>query len=629
MSFRAARTGGALAILVGAVALAAPAAAAHPPEQHIAQRASYVSPVQQLRSMLAVGGLLPEARIGDSCGDDGMALIYPCENVDLESFLPLPLLGGVTGNDIWGWTDPQTGREYALIGTSTSTGFVDVTAPKDPMLVGVLPTAANPAPDFVLWRDIKVYKDHAFIVSEISGSGMQVFDLTRLRDESGILTEDAFYDKVSNTHNIAINEETGYAYLVGSTVGGPPDEEICEADGNGTAAVEGGGLHMVDIRDPLNPTFAGCALHQGVDPDTGDSNNYVHDAHCIVYDGPDSDYTGREICVGSNENAVVIYDVTDKANPVVVSETTYPTDAYTHQGWLTEDRKYFLFGDELDEGVASSGTPPGGGNVPNTTTYIMPVDDLDDPGEVKAYMHESNTIDHNMYVHGNHVYQSNYQEGLRILEFDNASLGAGELTEVAFFDVLPGADTNDFAGSWSNYRFPGSGTTVISAIEEQQNGIFVLKPTVSPDFGSGGGGSGGGSGEDGGSGQGAGDQEVPGPAEGPCANELIGGKGSQQLKGTKGSDRIAGKGGRDRLKGRGGDDCIRGGGGKDRIKGGGGDDEIRPGRGKDRIKGGGGDDEIRAARGGRDRVNCGSGDDVAFAHAKKDRVARNCETVKT
>jgi hypothetical protein len=37
--------------------------------------------------------------------------------------------GNVRGNDIWGWTDPLDGREYALVGRNDGTAFVDVTDP--------------------------------------------------------------------------------------------------------------------------------------------------------------------------------------------------------------------------------------------------------------------------------------------------------------------------------------------------------------------------------------------------------------------------------------------------------------------------------------------------------------------
>jgi choice-of-anchor B domain-containing protein len=386
--------------------------------------------------------------------EGGSAGPYPCEGVDLESFVPLPLMGVGSGNDIWGWEDPETGREYALMGTATGTGFIDVTDPKDPVVLGNLPTRGTP--DFILWRDIKVNNDHAYIVSEISGSGLQVFDLTRLRDADGsgppqIFTADASYDEFSFAHNIAINEDTDTAYVVGS--------DTC------ASSAEHGGLHMVDISEPLEPTFVGCAVI-----DDPPENNYVHDVECVIYEGPDSAYQGREICFGSNEDVVAIYDVTDRDNPELLSQTGYPTAAYTHQGWLTPDQRYFIFGDELDEST---------GTVPNTATYILDVTDLDNPPEPKVHLHDTAAIDHNLYIHGNHIYQSNYAAGLRILDYDDDSLAAGELNEIGFFDVVPHVDVAEFVGTWSNYRFD-SGTTVVSTIENALSGMFVLRAHEQP-----------------------------------------------------------------------------------------------------------------------------------------------------
>ncbi len=437
----------ALVFAVLAAVTAAPAAAHNMyPTQHAEQQLSLEDalPGVALDSPLQVA-------TAQRC-ENGMAGPYPCKNVDLAGAVPLPMLGGATGNDIWGWTDPQTGHEYAIMATSNSTGFVDVTDPQNPTLVGVLPTKGTP--DMVLWRDVKVDGNFAFIVSEITGSGMQVFDLTQLRDAGSgpkVFAEDAWYEEVSNTHNISINEETNFAYLVGTNTCGENEEN--------------GGLHMVDIANPLEPKFLGCAL---VQHKTGDeSDNYVHDVECVVYDGPDQDYQGREICFGSNENVVAIYDVTDKANPRVISTTGYPQAAYTHQGSLTEDKRYFLFGDELDEQE----------NGQNTTTYILDVEDLDSPPTPVAFEHDSVSIDHNMYTHDGRVYQSNYAEGLRILDYDNASLAAGQLSESGYFDVLPAVDYPEFAGTWSNFRF-ASGTVVVSAIENHANGLFVLRPQL-------------------------------------------------------------------------------------------------------------------------------------------------------
>jgi choice-of-anchor B domain-containing protein len=370
--------------------------------------------------------------------ENGTAGIFPCENVDLMSFVPLEAMGGGTGNDIWGWTDPQTGREYAIAGTSNGTAFVDVTDPKNPEVVGQMPSQSFLI--WALWRDIKVYDNHAFVVSEYDLHGMQVFDLTRLRDvavKPTVFTPDAVYDGISNTHNIAINEETGFAYAVGTNT--------CRA-----------GLHMIDIRDPKNPQLAGCFADDG----------YTHDVQCVVYRGPDARYKGREICFASNEDTVTIVDVTDKQNPRMLSRTGYESAAYTHQGWLTPDQRYFLFGDELDEQTAT---------VPSTTTYVMDARRLTSPATPVPFHHATPAIDHNLYIDGQYVFESNYTAGLRILEYDKKTLAAGKLREVAYFDVFPASDLAEFLGTWSNYPYFDSGTVVVNAID---SGLFVLRPEL-------------------------------------------------------------------------------------------------------------------------------------------------------
>ena len=375
----------------------------------------------------------------------GEASVFGCNDVDLVAFVPVSDLGGERGtrlNDIWGWTDPETRRDYALVGRMDGTSFVDVTDPANPVVVGNLPrTEGIPGTS---WRDMKVYSDHVFVVSDIAGAhGMQVFDLTRLREFSGsMLTfdEDAHYDRINSVHNIVINEETGFAYAVGSSAGG----DTC-----------GGGLHMIDIRDPKNPTFAGCFA----DPRTGRiGTGYTHDAQCVIYRGPDEEHRGKEICFGANENALSIADVTDKENPVALSIETYPNIGYAHQGWLTQDQAYFFMGDETDEFR----------QVPNTRTLIWDVKDLDEPLLVDEFFSDNTSSDHNLYIVGDLMYQSNYNSGLRV--FDVSEPETPRL--VGFFDTVPGADSPAMRGSWSNYPFFESGIVVVTSMEE---GLFIVK----------------------------------------------------------------------------------------------------------------------------------------------------------
>ena len=374
----------------------------------------------------------------------GAATAFECADYDLVSFLPVGDMGvprGVNLNDIWGWTDPETGREYALAGRRDGVSFVDVTDPLHPRYLGqLLRTEGSP---LAAWRDIKVYKDHAYIVADGSGlHGVQIFDLTQLRDVTEPLTfdETAHYDGVASVHNIAINEETGFAYSVGNSSGG----ETC-----------GGGIHIIDIKEPTNPTFAGCFSQPG----TGrNGTGYTHDAQCVTYHGPDEEHQGKQICFGSNETAFSIADVTDPANTMALGLATYPDVAYTHQGWLTEDQRYFFQGDELDED-----------NVRKTRTLVWDISDLDDPQLANEFWGTHESTDHNMYVLGNLLYQSNNRAGLRVLDISDPE----NPVEVGYFDTVPHGDNGPGSGgSWSNYPYFESGIVVVSSRFE---GLFILK----------------------------------------------------------------------------------------------------------------------------------------------------------
>jgi choice-of-anchor B domain-containing protein len=369
---------------------------------------------------------------------NGFAGIYPCRNVDLLSYLPIAAIGGGTNlNDLWGWTDPLTGREYAVVGRDTGTSFVDVTDPRNPLYLGNLPTATTAS----LWRGMKTYGTYAFVISEADFHGMQVFDLQRLRNIPSPpinFSADALYNGFGHCHTLAINEATGYAYAVGTNT--------CS-----------GGLHMIDIHDPLHPTFAGCFSSDG----------YTHETQCVVYNGPDSTYAGHEICFNNNEDTLTIVDVSSKSAPVQLSRTGYTGRGYTHQGWLTADQRYFLLDDELDERNFAHAT----------RTYVWNVVDLNAPFVAGTFTNATLAIDHNQYTrlfpYGEYTFQANYRSGLRVLRIDNPATAA--LREVAYFDVYPVDDNPAFNGAWSNYPFFASGTVLIGGIEQ---GLFAVQPNI-------------------------------------------------------------------------------------------------------------------------------------------------------
>lgn len=376
------------------------------------------------RTMYTIEGVVP-------C-ENGRANGFPCNGYDLLARMEHSTFSSTQGNDIWGWTDTATGHEYALVALNNGTAFVDITA-DDPVYLGKLPSATGSS----VWRDVKIYGNHAYIVSEASGHGMQVFDLTRLRNVANPptdFTQDARYTGIGNAHNVVINEQNGFAYPVGTAR-------------NDTF---NGGVHFVDIQNPTSPTAAGGY---------GD-NGYTHDAQVVNYEGPDADYTGREIFIGANEDQIAIVDITDKANPTEIATITYGNLGYTHQGWFTEDQRFFLLGDELDE--IDFGF--------NSRTLVFDLQDLDNPVLHTTYLGPTAAIDHNGYVHGDEFFLANYTAGVRVL--DLSDIEGGILTEIGFFDTFPDNDVASFNGVWSVYPYFESGKIIVN---DSDTGFFIIQ----------------------------------------------------------------------------------------------------------------------------------------------------------
>lgn len=405
--------------------------------------------------------LLPTAAAAGEACVDGVAGNFACSHIDLVGQLTPADLGGPGEelNDIWGWVD-SGGVEYALVGMQDGTAFVRITAGGVLVPLGRLPASDGRATvtkrsghsrkfchdelcsdKDSAWRDIKVFGDHAYIVSEAVAHGLQIFDLTQLagagEDAGKAWSEAGFYDDVGHAHNIFINEDTARAYVVGH-------------DGGGVA----GGLHVLDISTPTSPTLLAELNGDG----------YTHDVQCVVYNGPDGDYLGRELCFASNEDTLTVWDVEDvdtlgEDGAAIVSRTTYSESGYTHQGWLSPDHRYFYLNDELDEMHTGS----------RTHLRVFRVTDVDAPTLVAEYFAPTLSIDHNNYAYGRWLYQSNYGAGLRILDVSDPR----HPVEAAYFDTQP-TDTPGFYGSWSNYTLP-SGRVAISDIG---SGLFVVAPTL-------------------------------------------------------------------------------------------------------------------------------------------------------
>ncbi len=413
----------------------------------LAPTAGTWQPSQQLQGQIYTigGGPAPASRC-----EKGKIGEFTCSNIELMSHLPMSALGGERGawvNDVWGWTDPTTQRDYALVARRDGTSFVDLTDPARPRLVGNLPRTEGSPPS--VWRDIKVMHDHAYIVADGAGAhGVQVFDLARLRRVGSTPAEfrpDTTYREIASAHNVVVDSASGFLYVVGSNSGG----ETC-----------GGGLHMVDARTPTQLRFVGCYNDRA----GANTRGYTHDAQCLTYRGPDVKHRGRQICVGSNEKEINIADVTDKTRPVVIGRNSYPNVSYAHQGWFDDEQRYFYMNDEGDELD---------GLVAGTRTIVWDLSDLSDPIVANMYIGPVRSSDHNLFVKGDRVFEANYGSGLRVLDIKDRV----NPREIGFFDSAPYNDDGpgysaSESGAWSNYPFFKNGIVIFTSVRE---GLFIVR----------------------------------------------------------------------------------------------------------------------------------------------------------
>ncbi|MEM9387074.1 MAG: choice-of-anchor B family protein [Pseudomonadota bacterium] len=374
---------------------------------------------------------------------------FECDNINLLGLKQLSTFSTnpSAANDIWGFVDLNNGREYALIGLRNAMAVVDITRPRRPREVGSISGAST------TWRDIKVvqsfdenegrWKGYAYVVSDATSDGLQIIDLSGLPFSISLANT---YREFNSAHNIYISNvdyttgeifegQTPYAYILGSNR-------------------NGGAFRALDLSDPVNPV-------EVTPPPAG--SRYVHDASSITLQGEDAQRCGpgRTVCevfIDYNESTVDLWDTTDKANPVLLSQTSYPQVGYTHSGWWSKNADFVLIQDELDESFFGL----------NTTLRILDIRDLTNPTLAGEWVGPTRAIDHNGFVKGDRYYMSNYRRGLTILDISNPA----EPTEIGFFDTFPDSDSASFNGAWGVYPYLPSGRLIVSDIER---GLVILR----------------------------------------------------------------------------------------------------------------------------------------------------------
>jgi choice-of-anchor B domain-containing protein len=342
----------------------------------------------------------------------------PTVNMRLRSRL---VLGGQDAANICGYA--ANNREYAIIGTSGGSMIVDVTNPDVPKLIRTIPAVANS------WREIKVYRNFAYITTEGSAQGIQILDLSRLPDSAGVQVKVFKSDTIhgllnlNRTHALHIDTAKGFCYLFG---------------GSGHALTSGvnvNGATVLDIKtDPWNPRYAGYY-----------NQKYIHDG----YVENDTMYACH-----INNGQMSIIDFRDKFNPITLSTVTTPTAA-THNAWLTNDHKAVLTTDE------------------NCGSYLASYD-IKDPMQPKLMdrirsVSHADAIVHNTHILNDYAISSWYTEGAVITDAHRPQ----NLVHVAQYDSYA-QNFSDYEGAWGVYPYLPSGNILISNISKGE--LFVVTP---------------------------------------------------------------------------------------------------------------------------------------------------------
>ncbi|NQU47480.1 MAG: choice-of-anchor B family protein [Planctomycetes bacterium] len=255
-------------------------------------------------------------------------------------------------NDIWGYTAPD-GREYAILGTGDGTAIYNCTNPAAPYRTGFIAGQSS------TWRDMKTYGHFVYVVTE-GGPGVQIINL--LDPENPVLVKRWGDSVIDHAHNIAIDTDTGLAYVSGSHNGTP----------------------VLDLSSPKNPVH--IATYGAF---------YVHDLH--VQDG-------LAHLAEIYEGRYRIVSVDSLPSFPSLDSIKTPGD-FTHTAWVNESNTIAVTTDESSGGRLTIYDVANPNNIIKLSTFTL----------------SSSTIVHNAFIRGSRIYASWYTRGFACVDISDPS----------------------------------------------------------------------------------------------------------------------------------------------------------------------------------------------------------------
>lgn len=322
----------------------------------------------------------------------------------------------------WGWYQAEKQKEYAIVGGSNGTYFIDVSDPYHPLV-----SAFVSGKPHCNWREIKTYKNYCYIASDdVSPNTFQIVDMSALPSTVSLVYNGT--ELFEKGHTLWIDQDHLYVGSVSYSVQGMYSS-----------------MNVYSLEDPASPRFlrslnSDCTFL-----------NAVHDMHV-------RNDTVFASC-GQKGLFVFKFDRSTNTFKQIGSYSDYTGPVANHSGYLTQNGKFLVFTDEAE-------TSP---------IKIVNIENLQNFQPASEFIPHPKTTPHNAYVIGNEwVVVSCYQDGLFVYNISDP-----------YYPILSGwYDTyteggfnskeythDKYMGNWGAYPFLPSG--IIIAVDIK-NGLFLL-----------------------------------------------------------------------------------------------------------------------------------------------------------
>jgi len=353
---------------------------------------------------------------------------YPSLNINLLSHIDPETDNtnpdGRKYSGCWGWYQESKNKEYAIIGTSRKTYFIDVTDPANP----VINDSVMARHSGCTWREVKTYQNYCYMVSDqCSPNSLQIVDMQYLPDSVHIVYNSDAIFKLA--HTVFVDKDKLYCGSV--------------TDANGGYST----MRVYSLANPELPTLI-RKLEQDI------STNIINVVH-------DMFVRNDTVYASCGDKGFFILKLT-AANTfsLMQSYTGYQYAGYNHSSWQTDDRKTMVFADEVPAGLPAK---------------VIDVSDFNNITLLKTINSHSPATPHNPYVVGNNwCWMSTYQDGLYLYDISSPA----NTTVYGYFDTDPLHGDNDnfatgaYRGNWGAYPFLPSKIIIAS---DMQNGVFILE----------------------------------------------------------------------------------------------------------------------------------------------------------